>query len=132
MLLILWIMLTHSAFPHTHHEHQDQSHHEEVKQHAHHHDGHDHEEEKQLSLLDLFFQSHSHSNHSTQSISVQQVTSDQIKSTQKKLEEAVIFSTVENSYFPVPESGKPENRDVPYLKPPFLTCNSLRGPPALG
>lgn len=141
MLLILWMMLTHSAFPHTHHEHQghshqqeakEHSHHGEATEHSHHHDNHDHEEEKNLSLLDLFFQSHTHSNHSTQSISVDQVTSDQTKSTQKKLGKVLVFSNVEISYYPISEKSKRENRGIPYLKPPFLNCNLLRGPPALG
>lgn len=129
MLLILWMMLTHSAFPHTHHEHEEHSHHGEVKTHTHHHEDDGQEKENQLSILDLFFQSHSHSNHTTQNISVTLESSDQVKSTQEKLSQDLIHSIVEKPFFLVSSKEKPLNRGNLYFKPHFFTCNTLRGPP---
>ncbi|MBS4040920.1 MAG: hypothetical protein KGZ81_10025 [Flavobacteriales bacterium] len=133
MLLILWMMLMHTAFPHVHHEHEEHTHHGAQASHSHdHHHGHEQESEEKKSLIDLFFQNHTHSNHLPQTITVDYDKSDLIKKEQRKIVEVTASS---NQDLPIPpnlEPEKPKNQEDPDLDPPFFTCNSLRGPPALG
>lgn len=133
MLLILWMMLMHTAFPHDHHEHEEHTHHEAQASHSHdHHHGHETESAEKKSLIDLFFQNHTHSNHLPQTITVDYEKSDLIKKDQRKIVEVTASSHQDLPIPPKIEPEKPKNQEDPDLDPPFFTCNSLRGPPALG
>lgn len=133
MLLILWMMLMHTAFPHDHHEHEEHSHHGAQASHSHdHHHGHEQESAEKKSLIDLFFQNHTHSNHLPQTITVDYDKSDLIKKDQRKIVEVTASSHQDLPIPPNLEPEKPKNQEDPDLDPPFFTCNSLRGPPALG
>lgn len=133
MLLILWMMLMHAALPHVHHEHEEHSHHGVQASHSHdHHDGQGEEGAEKKSLIDLFFQNHTHSNHFPQTITVNHEKSDLIKKDQRKVVEVAVSSSQDP---PIPPNLEPENvinQEDPDLDPPFFTCNFLRGPPALG
>ncbi len=133
MLLILWMMLMHTAFPHVHHEHEEHSHHGAQASHSHdHHHGHETESAEKKSLIDLFFQNHTHSNHLPQTITVDYEKSDLIKKDQRKIVEVTASS---HQDLPIPPNLEPEklkNQEDPDLDAPFFTCNSLRGPPSFG
>lgn len=135
MLLILWMMLMHTALPHVHHEHEEHSHHGISENNGHHHDhegGHESENSEQKSLFDLFFQNHTHTNHLPQSISVDQEKSDLVKQEQRKIVEAAVFSHEDPPISEEIESEKFKSRRNPLIKSPFFNCGSLRGPPFLG
>ncbi|GMQ28077.1 hypothetical protein [Algoriphagus confluentis] len=133
MLLILWMMLMHTAFPHVHHEHEEHTHHGAKASHSHDHSGdHDADDTEQKSLVDLFFQNHTHSNHLPQTITVSHEKSDLIKEDQRKLAEVAVLSFTEVLSPPGLETKSLKTQRGPSLESPFFTCNSLRGPPALG
>lgn len=133
MLLILWMMLMHTAFPHVHHEHEKHSHPGVQTSHSHDHPhGHKPESSEKKSLIDLFFQNHTHSNHLPQTITVNHEKSDLIKKDHRKIVEVAGIS---HQNLPIPpnlELEKGKYQEAPYLDPPFFTCKSLRGPPTLG
>jgi len=133
MLLILWMMLMHTAFPHDHHEHKEHSHHGAQASHSHdHHHDHDEESAEKKSLIDLFFQNHTHSSHLPQTITVNHEKSDLIKKDQRKVVEVAVISIPDLPIPPNIEPERPGNPGGPDLEPPFFSCKSLRGPPTLG
>lgn len=132
MLLILWMMLMHTAFPHVHHEHEEHTHHGVQAGHSRdRHDGQDAESAEKKSLFDFFSQNHTHSNHLPQSISVNQEKSDLVKEDQRKVVTVTDFSKERPPITQISESDWLENWDDPLITSPFFSCNSLRGPPVL-
>lgn len=133
MLLILWMMLMHTAFPHDHHEHEEHSHHGAQASHSHdHHHGHETESAEKKSLIDLFFQNHTHSNHFPQSITVNHEKSDLIKKDQQKIVEVAASTHLDQPIPPNSKLEKGKNQEDLNLDSPFFTCKYLRGPPSLG
>lgn len=133
MLLILWMMLMHTALPHVHHEHEEHSHHRSLENHTHEHHGETESKHAESdSIFDLFFQNHTHTNHLPQSISVNQEKSDLVKQEQRKIVKAAVFSNVSPPISVEINFEKLKNTGPPVNKSPFFNSKSLRGPPVLG
>lgn len=133
MLLILWMMLMHTALPHVHHEHEEHSHYGSLDSHTQDHHGEAESKHAESdSIFDLFFQNHTHTNHLPQSISVDQEKSDLVKQEQRKIVQAAVFSSKSPPVSEEINSEKLKSRGNPLLKSPFFNSRSLRGPPVLG
>lgn len=126
-------MLIHAAYPHVHHEHQDHSHLGISENHAHdHHSDPDDKNSVKKSFFDLIFQSHTHSNHLPQSISINQEKSDLVREDQRLDVAVAIFTECIPPVSLTIESERLENWDNPRITSSFFTCLLLRGPPVLG
>lgn len=133
MLLILWMMLMHTALPHVHHEYKEHTHLESHTSHSHdHHHGSEEESKGTKSLIDLFFQNHIHSNHLPQTITVNHEKTDLIKKDQRKLVEVAVSLHQDPLISPKTEPEKGMNQEDPNPDSSFFSCKTLRGPPTLG
>lgn len=135
MLLLLWMMLMHTAVPHVHHEHEEHSHHDSLENHGHHHvpdGGHKSDNSEKKSLLDLFFQNHTHTNHLPQSISVNQEKTTLVKHEDRKIVQTAVFSSEASHVSEEINSEKRKSPESLVIKSPFFNCGSLRGPPVPG
>lgn len=133
MLIILWMMLMHTALPHVHHEHEEHHHHGSLETHTHEHQEKSNPKNAEIdSIFDLFFQNHTHTNHLPQSISANQEKSDLVKQQQRKILQDAVFSNESPPISGEFNSEKLKSTGPPVIKSPFFNSKSLRGPPVLG
>ncbi|MBL6447672.1 hypothetical protein JMN32_15245 [Fulvivirga sp. 29W222] len=131
-LIIISVFTAHNAFPHVHHQHN-----EEHAPHTEHQGSHHHSEENSTEyniLLDLLSKNHSHSGHTHQFTSTPTTTFST-----KSAKEFGVITIIQKEYWSI-RSGYIDSDLQKFTlytnllthQPPYLQAYPHRGPPSLG